>query len=217
MKYSVVNVVLLIQVFVEAVQELTDESADIQVNSGDDIILKCIIKNKSGECRWKKDGIPVGMFDNKYEWAGDENKGDCSLLINNASEEYDIGLWQCQVTATDFTQKDSLLSKGSFLSITRAPKTVILVANGVTYSNGSVIDLEDRDIVNFHCEVHGGDPGPHILWNINDTEARSQQDYLYIKANFILLCNTSYSTNMPRLHNSAVLVVFITLTLLPMN
>jgi hypothetical protein len=46
------------------------EAKDISVNSGDDIVFPTLVKNKAGECRWGKDLIPVGMFKDKYVWAG---------------------------------------------------------------------------------------------------------------------------------------------------
>ena len=53
----------------------------------------------------------MGMFEDKYEWAGNVLSGDCGLVIHDASIEYDVGSWLCQVTASDFTQKDTLISR----------------------------------------------------------------------------------------------------------
>ena len=90
-----------------------------EVNPGDEVIFPCIVTNKAGECRWEKDGTPVGMYKEKYEWANFQalQEGDCSLKIKNADLEYDNGVWQCQVTASDFTQKDTLISDGAELVI----------------------------------------------------------------------------------------------------
>ena len=90
-----------------------------EVNSGDEVILPCVVMNKAGECRWEKDGTPVGMYVNKYEWAVVNNvgDGDCSIKIVNAHIDYDNGVWQCQVTASDFTQKDTLISDGAELVV----------------------------------------------------------------------------------------------------
>ena len=45
------------------------------------------MRNKAGECRWDKDGTPVGMYEDKYEWAGDIEKGDFTIRVREASEE----------------------------------------------------------------------------------------------------------------------------------
>ena len=68
------------------------------------------IRAMRGECRWEKDGTPVGIFPGKYEWAGDTGAGDCSLRILAAKYEYDNGAWVCQVTASSFRERDTLIS-----------------------------------------------------------------------------------------------------------
>lgn len=37
--------------------------------------------------------------------------GDCSLWIRSATLDFDDGLWECQVTASDFTTQDALTSQ----------------------------------------------------------------------------------------------------------
>lgn len=51
------------------------------------------------------------MYVHKYEWSGSHEAGDCSLLIRVAQLEFDDGLWECQVTASDFTTQDALTSQ----------------------------------------------------------------------------------------------------------
>ncbi len=81
------------------------------------LIMPCVIADKKGDCRWEKDGNPVGIYPNKYEWAGSPEKGDCSLRILDADLEYDDGVWQCQVTPSSFQTKDSLISEGAELVV----------------------------------------------------------------------------------------------------
>ena len=73
--------------------------------------------SKKGECRWERDGDPVGIYPTKYEWSGNPEDGDCSLKILDSSLEFDDGVWQCQVTPTNFLQKDSLISEGAQLVV----------------------------------------------------------------------------------------------------
>lgn len=71
---------------------------------------------------------PVGIYAKKYEWSarlssGSGNLhldlhpppmqigGDCSLWIRSATLDFDDGLWECQVTASDFTTQDALTSQ----------------------------------------------------------------------------------------------------------
>ena len=98
-----------------------------EVNPGEIAMLTCIITNKEGECRWEREGVPIGMFRDKYEWAGDLETGNCSLVILDASAEYDDGVWQCQVTASNFKLSDSLISDGAEV-VVRAPPTSVTLA-----------------------------------------------------------------------------------------
>ena len=49
-----------------------------EVNPTKSFILSCVVASKGGECMWEKDGTPIGMYQDKYEWAGDVEGGDCS-------------------------------------------------------------------------------------------------------------------------------------------
>lgn len=60
---------------------------------------------------------PIGMHLKKYEWVGSPDVGDCSLLVRSATLEFDDGLWQCQVTASDFTAQDALASEPARLVV----------------------------------------------------------------------------------------------------
>ena len=102
---------------VTSVQKFIEAPTYREVNPGGEVVLPCLVENKRGECRWEKDGTPVGMYENKYEWHGDMTKGDCSLKVREANIDYDNGVWQCQVTASDFTQRDTLISEGAELVV----------------------------------------------------------------------------------------------------
>ena len=88
-----------------------------EVNPRGDTVIICKVDDKQGECRWEKDGSPIGIYLNKYEWSGSPEAGDCSLKIFNASLEYDDGVWQCQVTPSGFASKDALISEGAKLVV----------------------------------------------------------------------------------------------------
>ena len=100
-----------------AIQEWSEQPRYQEVNPLGSVIMPCVILNKKGECRWERDGNPVGIFPTKYEWAGAPEKGDCSLHILNADLEYDDGVWQCQVTPSSFSTRDSLISEGAELVV----------------------------------------------------------------------------------------------------
>lgn len=60
----------------------------------------------------------MGIYPKKYEWASSSMGmhaphpgGDCSLWVRSATLDFDDGIWECQVTASDFTTQDALTSQ----------------------------------------------------------------------------------------------------------
>ena len=106
-------------------QEWSEQPKYQEVNPGGQVVMPCIVLNKKGECRWERDGNPVGIYPGKYEWAGVSKNsdnaalddGDCSLRILDANLEYDDGVWQCQVTPSSFNTRDALISEGAELVV----------------------------------------------------------------------------------------------------
>jgi hypothetical protein len=94
-------------------QEWVEKPSYKEVNPGGSIILPCKVLNKKGECRWERNSLPVGVHPGKYEWASGSGVEDCSLRILSAEMEYDDGDWVCQVTASSFQNKDTLISEAA--------------------------------------------------------------------------------------------------------
>ena len=122
---------------VNGVQKFVEAPTYREVNPGGEVVLPCVVENKKGECRWEKDGTPVGMYENKYEWHGDVSKGDCSLKVKEANIDYDNGVWQCQVTASDFTQRDTLISEGAELVVRGRFSIIIFSTKGQLFAKYS--------------------------------------------------------------------------------
>ena len=101
------------------------------VSAGASLTLKCVIDNIGGQCSWERDGIPVGLYPDKYHMeAAAFEDGDCSLTILEASPEWDEGEWRCQVSAGDIARADSLISTPAQLTVTQPPSEVSLVTTG---------------------------------------------------------------------------------------
>lgn len=100
-------------------QRFSEQPKYTEVNPNQDALLVCKVIDRRGTCLWQKDNKPVGMYPKKYEWAGgssnsmgiQSHSGDCSIWIRAATLEFDDGLWECQVTASDFTAQDALTSQ----------------------------------------------------------------------------------------------------------
>ncbi len=101
----------------QEIQRWSEQPRYQEVNPHGSVVMPCVILSKKGECRWEKDGAPVGIYPTKYEWASSPEAGDCSLRILDASLEFDDGEWQCQVTPSNFQARDALISEGAQLVV----------------------------------------------------------------------------------------------------
>ena len=71
----------------------------------------------NAECRWQKNGKPVGLFPEKYSLNTPRIPGNCSLTIYGVDHELDDGEWQCQVTSSNISYQDALASSPAVLSV----------------------------------------------------------------------------------------------------
>ena len=98
--------------------------ADTEVEAGDSVTLECAVAELGGECRWEREGLPVGAERGKYE------PEECSMRILEAEHQYDGGQWVCQVSASDIEAGDSLVSRPATLTVIKRPNEVSSVING---------------------------------------------------------------------------------------
>ncbi|KYN03000.1 Kin of IRRE-like protein 3 [Cyphomyrmex costatus] len=165
-----------------------------EVSSGDDVKLRCIVQNKGGQCIWQKDRRPVGIQPDKYEWANNRGSGDCTLVIRRANLYFDDGLWECQVTSSDFTRQDALSSEQSRLLVKGGAKhncfclilsylkcTLMRVPvkprepqleYGGTFL-GATLTLQEGQEVMISCVSKYGNPPAVIKWFIGNKEEKS--------------------------------------------
>ena len=123
--------------------------------------MTCKVHSKQGECRWEKNGIPIGIYPGKYEWAGRPETGDCSIRIIDASLEFDDGQWECQVTPSSFNSNDALLSEKAELVVREKPNSIAIRNVG---DEGEVITASAGDEVELECVVKGGNPPADLKW-----------------------------------------------------
>ena len=110
-------VVMVLAGGAESTQTWEEEPGYREVNPGGAVVMVCRVRDKRGECRWERDNTPIAAFPGKYEWAGERSEGDCSLRILQANIQYDSGGWVCQVTASSFKQRDTLISRPANLVV----------------------------------------------------------------------------------------------------
>lgn len=91
------------------------------IPSGHSARLRCLVRERQGECLWLRNGRAVGNIARKYKFDRQPEDGDCSLQIQNVSVQLDDGLWQCQVTPSELDQ-DTLQSREVSLIVLVPPE-----------------------------------------------------------------------------------------------
>lgn len=99
--------------------------AQYYVAAGQELRMRCLVRNRQGECFWMRNGKAVGPIWRKYAFSRTPEDGDCSLLLRNATVQSDDGHWQCQVTAGDLEQ-ETLQSREFALTVLVAPERPII-------------------------------------------------------------------------------------------
>ncbi|XP_075148408.1 uncharacterized protein LOC142222260 [Haematobia irritans] len=169
-------------------QRFAEQPKYSEVNPGQDALLTCKVIDKRGTCSWQKDNKPVGIYAKKYEWAARPSSspsgglhldlhpppmqigGDCSLWIRSATLDFDDGLWECQVTASDFTTQDALTSQPVRLVVRVAPQRPRLEYEGSHVPPGHNITVDSGSLATVKCVSHYGNPPATLKWFLGDQE-----------------------------------------------
>ncbi|XP_043482082.1 kin of IRRE-like protein 2 isoform X2 [Leptopilina heterotoma] len=166
---------LLLLCFLRAssgIQKFEETPQYTEVNPGQDAKLICRVLDKRGQCIWQKDQKPIGMHLKKYEWVGSPDVGDCSLLVRSATLEFDDGLWQCQVTASDFTAQDALASEPARLVVRVSPQRPQIEYADKLILPGSNVTARAGETATLKCTARYGNPSPLIKWYLGEKEQR---------------------------------------------
>ena len=129
--------------------------SNMTVSPGSRLTLPCLVQHKGGECRWERDGLPVGLFPEKYRMV-DGEAGDCSLVVEDARLEWDEGWWQCQVSASHIVLADSLISARARLTVRTPPA--------------------DLEVSEDWCQVGLASPPASIQVMLDDTPLTTSQE-----------------------------------------
>ncbi|XP_055848314.1 hemicentin-2 isoform X1 [Episyrphus balteatus] len=180
----ILAVMLLTENGINCFQRFSEQPKYTEVNPSQDALLTCKVIDKRGTCSWQKDNKPVGIYPKKYEWAGRPSTGslhmdlqppphiggDCSLWIRSATLDFDDGLWECQVTASDFTTQDALTSQPVRLVVRVAPQRPRLEHEGAHVPPGHNITVDSGAVATVKCVSHYGNPPATLKWFLGDQE-----------------------------------------------
>ncbi|XP_063980627.1 nephrin-like isoform X1 [Diachasmimorpha longicaudata] len=166
--------IVLMTAVCNAIQSFDETPQYTEVNPGQDAKLICRVIGKRGTCIWQKDQKPIGMHLQKYEWVGSPDVGDCSLWVRAATLEFDDGLWQCQVTPSDFTSQDALTSEPARLVVRVSPHRPQIEYAGAVILPGGNVTARAGETATLTCTARYGNPPPLIKWYLSHTELRPQ-------------------------------------------
>ncbi|XP_058119273.1 uncharacterized protein LOC131261290 [Anopheles coustani] len=180
MDYWKLIVLIISAIYVKVtigLQRFAEQPKYTEVNPGQDALLVCKVIDKRGVCSWQKDNKPVGIYPKKYEWASQYGigqtahvGGDCSLWVRAAQLEFDDGLWECQVTASDFTTQDALTSQPVRLVVRVPPQRPRLEYEGVHVPPGHNVTVDSGAVATVKCVSHYGNPPAQLKWFLGDQE-----------------------------------------------
>lgn len=157
-------------------QRFVEQPRYTEVNPGQDALLSCKVSEKRGSCMWQLNNKPIGMYPKKYEWASGSvlhqsmMHGDCSLWIREANLEFDDGLWECQVTASDFSAQDALTSQPVRLVVRVPPQRPRLEYETATILAGHNITVKAGTPAVIKCVSQYGNPPAELKWFLEGQE-----------------------------------------------
>jgi len=151
---------------VQGEQSFLEEPQSVISAPGGSVTFTCLVQNKGGECRWQKDGKPVGMYPGKYELS--KSEGDCSISIRDVDIRIDDGDWQCQVTGTSFVAMDALASRTARLTVEIAPESVSVQYNHVGVEES--VKVREGVLETISCVTRHSNPAPLISWYLGDKQ-----------------------------------------------
>ncbi|XP_063588836.1 nephrin-like [Penaeus indicus] len=138
---------------------VTPES--VRVRAGDDVFLRCIVRNQQGNAQWTKDGFALGFGRTvpgypRYRYAGDSARGEHHLVIKGVTLQ-DDGEYQCQVGPT-----------ANATAIWAAANVTVLVPPEIISINGrpdgAAVRARAGSGLTLECLVEKGRPAPRVTW-----------------------------------------------------
>jgi len=147
------------------------EPSSVLVPPGTNATLACLVSNmgNKGECRWQKNGKPVGLFPGKYSLpTSSSHLGDCSLTIASVDVRLDDGAWNCQVTSSNISLQDALVSRPAYLTVQVPPSSISILSLTLPLQEGALLAVTENKTETITCITRHSNPPPTISWLIGD-------------------------------------------------
>lgn len=181
--HSLVLVILCQQVF--GGQDLLEGPVSVKSTIGGRILLKCVVKNRSGIVQWTQNGFGLGNDRDLPPYPRYRMVGERTEVNNDVIEEFsleitdvqleDDGKYNCQVTPTDDDPRVLLSDEVTV--------TVIAPPNQVLIDGGDIKSLVLGVPTNITCRADGGKPAPEMLWYKEGTGRITNNTYTIATTN----------------------------------
>eukprot|EP00092_Neocalanus_flemingeri_P005738 GFUD01006178.1.p1 GENE.GFUD01006178.1~~GFUD01006178.1.p1 ORF type:complete len:655 (+),score=165.53 GFUD01006178.1:182-2146(+) len=146
-------------------QHFLQEPENVRATLGEQIRLPCVVKNKTGECQWTKDGFGLGTDPDLVgfsRYSLDISSNDsCDLILDPVQVE-DEGLYQCQVGAVPGAA--AITSKSVTVIVNHEPGLPHILQT----KHGDVMEVSEGQEIVLECESQGGKPAADIFWKHKD-------------------------------------------------
>ena len=158
---SITVIFLCLSPALAAVQSFSQEPGDETVTGGEELVLRCRVKNIQGNCQWTKDGFGLG---NSRDLPGfpryrmtEGGGGNCDLRISPVLPS-DEAAYQCQVGAGQGFS--AIVSRAAVVRVTSEPGTPYIRQ---AEDRDLLEVLEDQTVV-LDCFSQGARPPAEIQW-----------------------------------------------------
>ncbi|GAB6024309.1 hypothetical protein CHUAL_009000 [Chamberlinius hualienensis] len=140
--------------------------------------LEASVTSSSRKCSWTKGGtlIAVDQFQGVYEWLGDYQMGNCSLIIHKALLERDENIWKCQLPETETSEGE--VSRTAKVTVYVEPSVPLLYEKDeMTSLIKETLSIWENETSTVNCVTHHANPVASMSWELDGTGIPSSQDY----------------------------------------
>ncbi|XP_071534279.1 nephrin-like isoform X2 [Panulirus ornatus] len=148
----------------------------VQVKTGEDVFLRCVVDNQQGNVQWTKDGFALGFEREvpgypRYHYLGDGSKGEHHLVIKGVTLQ-DDGEYQCQVGPTSASEA---MWAAANVTVMVSPVSISVSGVGegtgtgelIQRVNGAVVEARAGRHLTLECVVRDARPAPSVVWYRN--------------------------------------------------
>ena len=146
-------------------QHFQKEPEKVSATLGEQIRLRCDVKQIKGNCQWTKDGFGLGTDPDLTGFSRYSLnmliENQCDLILDPVQSE-DEGVYQCQIGAVQGVA--TITAKPVTLTVNHEPGLPHILQT----KHGDVLEVFKGEEIILECESQGGIPAADIVWKHKD-------------------------------------------------